>query len=68
MKQQPLLQWSQRQNIGDLIGLAEFVDLLLRQREADPLGPYAGRVATWLSQLDGFPSDVVATAVCSSPC
>ncbi|NBR28990.1 MAG: hypothetical protein EBT83_11370, partial [Betaproteobacteria bacterium] len=33
------------------------VELLLRQRDADPLGPYAGRVATWLSQLDGFPSD-----------
>jgi hypothetical protein len=39
------------------------IDLLLRQRESDPLGPYAGRVATWLSQLDGFPSDAVATAV-----
>lgn len=39
------------------------VDLLLRQRESDPLGPYAGRVATWLSQLDGFPGDAVATAV-----
>ena len=39
------------------------VELLLRQRDADPLGPYAGRVATWLSQLDGFPSDAVATAV-----
>ena len=39
------------------------IDLLLRQRDADPLGPYAGRVATWLSQLDGFPSDAVATAV-----
>ena len=39
------------------------IELLLHQRESDPLGPYAGRVATWLSQLDGFPSDAVATAV-----
>ena len=31
VKQQPLLQCSQRQNIGDLMCLAEFVDLLLSQ-------------------------------------
>ena len=43
--------------------LARRVRLLQAQRDADPAGPYAGRVTTWLSRLDGFPN--AATAVAS---
>jgi hypothetical protein len=47
----------------DQAGRDRRLDLLRRQREADPQGPFAGRVAVWTSRLDGFPSDAVAVAV-----
>jgi|GEM_PF-1417408 len=47
----------------DAAGVARRLELLRRQREADPAGPFAGRAATWLSRLDGFPSDALAAAV-----
>lgn len=42
---------------------ARRVDLLRRQRAIDPAGAFAGRVATWMSRLDAFPSDAMAVAV-----
>jgi len=47
----------------DQIGINRQLDLLQRQREADPQGPFAGRVAVWISRLDGFPNAAVAVAV-----
>jgi hypothetical protein len=38
------------------------VRLLQAQRETDPQGPWAGRVAIWLSRLDGFPNAATAVA------
>ncbi len=38
------------------------VRLLQAQRESDPQGPWAGRVAIWLSRLDGFPNAATAVA------
>ncbi len=48
---------------ADAPGAARRLRLLTQQRDADPAGPYAGRVATWISRLDGFPSDAMAIAV-----
>lgn len=42
---------------------ARKLDLLARQRERDPKGPYAGRVAAWTSRLGGWSSDALAIAV-----
>jgi hypothetical protein len=47
----------------DEAGRARRLDLLQRQRDADPQGPFAGRVAVWTSRLDGFPNAAVAVAV-----
>ncbi len=47
---------------SDPAGAARRLDLLRRQRALDPAGPYAGRVTTWMSRLDGFPSDATAVA------
>jgi len=45
------------------LGKQRRIRLLLRQREVDSQGPYAGRVCAWLSRMDGFESDAVAIAV-----
>jgi hypothetical protein len=47
----------------DEAGRARTLDLLARQRERDPKGPYAGRVAAWTSRLGGLNSDALAIAV-----
>ena len=47
----------------DEAGRARKLDLLVRQRERDPKGPYAGRVAAWTSRLGGLNSDALAIAV-----
>jgi hypothetical protein len=44
-------------------GRARRLDLLRRQRAIDPSGPFAGRVATWLSRLDALQGDALAVAV-----
>jgi hypothetical protein len=47
----------------DDAGRARRLDLLARQRDRDPKGPYAGRVAAWTSRLGGLSSDALAIAV-----
>lgn len=47
----------------DEAGRARRLDLLSRQRARDPKGPFAGRVAAWLSRMDGLGADPLAIAV-----
>ncbi|MBU6335354.1 MAG: hypothetical protein KGS47_13260 [Chloroflexi bacterium] len=43
--------------------VARRVSLLRRLREIDPVGPWEGRAATWLSRMDGLGNDPVTVAV-----